>query len=97
MKELAKKYGISIEIVEGLQTPEGKKAYGMYGDKLITLAKSIKESTAAHELLHAVFDITDPTTKEFLLEGIIMDDSTLSEAFNNDVGLLRRTLSSSSQ
>ena len=66
--EIAEQYGIDTKIVDKILTPEWEKALGMYDKWLITLAKTIKESTAPHELLHATFDMVDKTKKVSILE-----------------------------
>ena len=71
VQELADHYGIDIQTVDKITTPEGLKAYGKYGDWIITLAEKIKEGTAPHELFHATFDIVDHARKESILEGVM--------------------------
>ena len=70
VQELADHYGIDIQIVDKITTPEGLKAYGKYGDGVITLAEKIKEGTAPHELFHATFDMVDHARKESILRQI---------------------------
>lgn len=70
VQELADHYGIDIQIVDKITTPEGLKAYGKYGDGVITLAEKIKEGTAPHELFHATFDMVDHARKENILRQI---------------------------
>lgn len=70
VQELADHYGIDIQTVEKIATPEGVKAYGKYGDWIITLAEKIKEWTASHELFHATFDLVDSRRKENILKQI---------------------------
>ena len=70
VQELADHYGIDIQIVDKITTPEGLKAYGKYGDGVITLAEKIKEGTAPHELFHATFDVVDHARKESILRQI---------------------------
>lgn len=70
VQELADHYGIDIKTVETITTPEGLKAYGKYGDWIITLAEKIKEGTAPHELFHATFDLVDRNKKENILKQI---------------------------
>ncbi len=70
VQELADNYWIKTNIVDSISTPEWQKAYGMYWDKMITLAKDLKESTVPHELLHGVFDIVDNTRKTEILDWI---------------------------
>lgn len=70
VQDLADHYGIDIETVEKIATPEGVKAYGKYGDWIITLAEKIKEWTASHELFHATFDLVDSRRKENILKQI---------------------------
>ena len=73
VEEIAKDYGVEINIVDKITTPEGLKAYGKYGDWIITLAEKIKEGTAPHELFHATFDLVDSTRKESILEGVMKE------------------------
>ena len=73
VQELADHYGIDIQTVDKITTPEGLKAYGKYGDWIITLAEKIKEGTAPHELFHATFDIVDHARKESILEGVMKE------------------------
>lgn len=73
VEELAKDYGVEISIVDKITTPEGVRAYGKYGDGVITLAEKIKEGTAPHELFHATFDLVDSTKKESILEGVMKE------------------------
>ena len=70
VQELANQYWINTKIVDSISTPEWQKAYGMYWDRMITLAKDLKESTVPHELLHGVFDIVDESRKTSILEWI---------------------------
>ena len=71
VEEIAKDYGVEISIVDKITTPEGIRAYGKYGDGVITLAEKIKEGTAPYELFHATFDIVDHARKESILEGVM--------------------------
>lgn len=71
VEEIANDYGVAIEIADKITTPEGIRAYGKYGDGVITLAEKIKEGTAPHELFHATFDIVDHARKESILEGVM--------------------------
>ena len=71
VEEIAKDYGVEISIVDKITTPEGARAYGKYGDGVITLAEKIKEGTAPHELFHATFDLVDGARKESILEGVM--------------------------
>ena len=64
---------MEINIVDKITTPEGARAYGKYGDGVITLAEKIKEGTAPHELFHATFDLVDSTKKESILEGVMKE------------------------
>ena len=73
VEEIAKDYGVEINIVDKITTPEGARAYGKYGDWIITLAEKIKEGTAPHELFHATFDLVDSTKKESILEGVMKE------------------------
>lgn len=73
VEEIAKDYGVEISIVDKITTPEGIRAYGKYGDGVITLAEKIKEGTAPHELFHATFDLVDSTKKESILEEVMKE------------------------
>ena len=73
VEEIANDYGVAIEIADKITTPEGIRAYGKYGDGVITLAEKIKEGTAPHELFHATFDIVDHARKESILEGVMKE------------------------
>ncbi len=54
---------------------DGKSfAYGKYVDDLLTLSEQIKESTAPHELLHAIFDMIDPETKIYLISQVMKSE-----------------------
>lgn len=68
--EISEAYGIKLEIVDKITTPQGVQAYGKYGDGIITLADQIKEGTAPHELFHATFDMVDHARKESILRQI---------------------------
>jgi len=70
VQELADSYWIKTNIVDSISTPTGQKAYWMYWDRVITLAKDLKESTVPHELLHATFDMVDQWKKNQILDGI---------------------------
>lgn len=70
VEEIANQYWINVDIVDKILTPEWQKALGMYDKWVITLAKTIKESTAPHELLHAVFDMVDSSKKQSILNWI---------------------------
>ena len=52
----------------------GEYAYGKYVDNLLTLSEQIKESTAPHELLHAIFDMIDPETKTYLISQVMKSE-----------------------
>jgi hypothetical protein len=49
-------------------------AYGKYIDNVLTLSEQIKESTAPHELLHAIFDMIDPETKVYLISQVMQSE-----------------------
>ena len=70
VQELADSYWIKTNIVDSISTPTGQKAYWMYWDRVITLARDLKESTVPHELLHATFDMVDQWKKNQILDGI---------------------------
>lgn len=87
VEEIANDYGVAIEIADKITTPEGIRAYGKYGDGVITLAEKIKEGTAPHELFHATFDIVDHARKETILEGVMKEkklDKVQAEEFLAD-------------
>lgn len=69
--EISEAYGIKLEIVDKITTPQGVQAYGKYGDGIITLADQIKEGTAPHELFHATFDLVDTGRKEKILTQVM--------------------------
>jgi hypothetical protein len=46
----------------------------MYLDQVLTLSEQIKESTAPHELLHAIFDMIDPETKAYLISQVMKSE-----------------------
>lgn len=79
VKELAEKYGIKVEVIEWMiKILEKWKrkwyAYWKYIDQLLTLSEQIKESTAPHELLHAIFDMIDPETKAYLISQVMKSE-----------------------
>ena len=79
VKELAEKYGIKVEVIEWMiKILENWKrkwyAYWKYIDQLLTLSEQIKESTAPHELLHAIFDMIDPETKAYLISQVMKSE-----------------------
>lgn len=79
IKQLAEKYWIKVEVIEWMIEilENGKRkwyAYGKYIDQLLTLSEEIKESTAPHELLHAIFDMIDPETKAYLISQVMKSE-----------------------
>lgn len=79
VKQLAEKYWIKVEVIEWMIEilEKGIKkwyAYGKYVDDLLTLSEQIKESTAPHELLHAIFDMIDPETKTYLISQVMQSE-----------------------
>ena len=96
VKELAEKYGIKVEVIEWMiEILENWKrkwyAYWKYIDQLLTLSEQIKESTAPHELLHAIFDMIDPETKTYLISQVMKSEGwsagkaeeRLADSFSN--------------
>ena len=71
VNELLKWYWIRVQWMPEINVWRLRKAYWKYRDWLITLADSIKESTAPHELLHAVFDLVDEKIKQDILNRIM--------------------------
>lgn len=67
VESIAKEYWIDIDIVKSIVTPDWEVAYGRYWYWIINIAEIAKESTAPHELFHAVFDIVDKETKQSIL------------------------------
>jgi hypothetical protein len=45
----------------------------------LTLSEKIKESTAPHELLHAIFDMIDPETKTYLISQVMKSEGWNAE------------------
>lgn len=81
IEQLAKKYWVKVEVIKWMiKVLEGGKwnwkdyAYGKYIDQLLTLSEQIKESTAPHELLHAIFDMIDPETKAYLISQVMKSE-----------------------
>lgn len=96
VKQLAEKYWIKVEVIEWMiEIIENKvktwEAYGKYLDQLLTLSEQIKESTAPHELLHAIFDMIDPETKTYLISQVMasewwtaeQSEEWLADSFSN--------------
>ena len=93
--ELAKWYWVNIEGADEIKVSALIKAYGKYKDWIITLAKTIKESTAPHELLHAVFDIVEEGRKKDILQRIMdsegVDKISAEEILANNFSQYFRT------
>ena len=70
VQEIADQYWVSTNIVDRILTPEWQRALWVYQNWGIELAKTIKESTAPHELLHATFDLVDNSRKSEILNNI---------------------------
>ena len=68
VEDIAKAYWVKVETVKKIVTEEWLEAYWCYWDWLIEIAEIAKESTWAHELFHAVFDIVDKKTKDNIIE-----------------------------
>lgn len=86
VKQLAEKYWIKVEVIEWMikilerWARDGKSyAYWKYLDQLLTLSEQIKESTAPHELLHAIFDMIDPETKTYLISQVMKSEWRTAE------------------
>lgn len=67
VKEIADRYWVDIKLVESIVTPEGAAAYWAYWNGMIMLSDMIKESTAPHELFHAMFDVVDKDVYDKIL------------------------------
>ena len=80
IEQLAKKYWVKVEVIKWLvKVLKNWKwtwwyAYGKYLDQVLTLSEQIKESTAPHELLHAIFDMIDPETKAYLISQVMKSE-----------------------
>ena len=98
IEELAKKYWVRIDVIKWMikYLENGKRdgksfAYGKYVNDLLTLSEQIKESTAPHELLHAIFDMIDPETKAYLISQVMKTEwwsagraeERLADSFSN--------------
>ena len=68
VEDIAKAYNIPIEILHDTNLINWVKAYGSYWDGVIKFTDMVKESTAPHELFHAVFDIVDEKTRFNIIE-----------------------------
>ena len=89
VEELAEKYWVKVEVIkwmiEILKKWKGGivikdwEAYWKYRDQLLTLSEQIKESTAPHELLHAIFDMIDPETKTYLIAQVMKSEGWNAE------------------
>jgi len=70
VKEIAEAYWIwfeDISVLEPILKIEWIKAYGAYGNWVIYFSELVKESTAPHELFHAIFDMVDKKTYDKIL------------------------------
>lgn len=96
VKELAEKYWVRVDVIEWMIKILDKwrvewYAYWKYLDQLLTLSEQIKESTAPHELLHAIFDMIDPETKTYLISQVMasewwtaeQSEEWLADSFSN--------------
>ena len=98
IEELAKKYWVRIDVIKWMikflenGKRDGKSfAYGKYVNDVLTLSEQIKESTAPHELLHAIFDMIDPETKAYLISQVMKTEwwsagraeERLADSFSN--------------
>ena len=89
IEQLAEKYWVKVEVIkwmiEILKKWKGGivikdwEAYWKYRDQLLTLSEQIKESTAPHELLHAIFDMIDPETKTYLIAQVMKSEGWNAE------------------
>lgn len=68
VEDIAKAYWVQVETVKKIVTEEWLEAYWCYWDWLIEIAEIAKESTWAHELFHAIFDMVDKKTKDNIIE-----------------------------
>lgn len=68
VEDIAKAYWVKVETVKKIVTEEWLEAYWCYWDWLIEIAEIAKESTWAHELFHAIFDMVDKKTKDNIIE-----------------------------
>ena len=96
VKQLAEKYWVRVDVIEWMIKILDKwrvewYAYWKYLDQLLTLSEQIKESTAPHELLHAIFDMIDPETKTYLISQVMasewwtaeQSEEWLADSFSN--------------
>lgn len=81
--EILEQYWVPVETVEFLKTPEWRKAYWVYSEWKVKLAEQLKEWTAPHETLHAVFDLVDNVRKKSLIKEI-MKEKNISESQANE-------------
>lgn len=89
IEQLAEKYWVKVEVIKWMieilkKLKNGKiikdwEAYWKYRDQLLTLSEQIKESTAPHELLHAIFDMIDPETKVYLISQVMKSEGWNAE------------------
>ena len=70
VEELAEKYWVKVEVIKWMIEIR---------DQLLTLSEQIKESTAPHELLHAIFDMIDPETKTYLIAQVMKSEGWNAE------------------
>ena len=68
VKDIADSYWVPIEVVKKIVTDEWLAAYWMYWNWVINIAEIAAESTWAHELFHAIFDVVDKKTRFNILE-----------------------------
>ena len=57
VEQIAEAYWISVEFVKGTNMIEWVEAYWAYWNWVIYFTDMVKESTAPHELFHAIFDM----------------------------------------
>lgn len=84
IEELARKYWVKTEVIKWMIEILRKwkldgYAYWKYKNQLLTLSEQIKESTAPHELLHAIFDMIDPETKVYLISQVMKSEGWNAE------------------
>lgn len=84
IEELARKYWVKTEVIKWMieilrKWKRDGYAYWKYKNQLLTLSEQIKESTAPHELLHAIFDMIDPETKVYLISQVMKSEGWNAE------------------
>lgn len=69
-KEKAKNIWFVTEIEEGLKDEKGGKVLGLADikKKIIKLSKNLTDTTAQHELFHAVMSVVDEKTRKYVID-----------------------------